>query len=235
MNNKKQMIEINDLHKSYSSGHAPLEVLKGLDLKIHQGEIVAIVGESGCGKSTLLNLLGGLDDPTSGDILVNGHNIIQMSEDELSVFRNRFVGYVFQFHYLLPDFSAVENVMLPFLAHRFDKKKAKEKAIALLSRVGLEERADHRPSQLSGGEQQRVAIARALINEPSIVFADEPTGNLDERNSKEIQELMWELRDQYELTILLVTHNLRMAGVADRTVRLAYGRIDTIENGNLKG
>ncbi len=235
MNDKKIIIEINDLHKSYSSGHVPLEVLKRLTLSIHHGEIVAIVGESGCGKSTLLNLLGGLDDPDSGKIVVNGHDIVQMSEDALSVFRNRFVGYVFQFHYLLPDFSAVENVMLPFLAHRFKKKEAREKAMFLLSRVGLEKRADHRPNQLSGGEQQRVAIARALINDPSIVFADEPTGNLDERNSKEIQELMWELRDQYELTILLVTHNLRMAKVADRTVKLAYGRIDTIENSQLKG
>ena len=220
------IIDIKNLCKTYYSANYPLDVLKGIDLTIYSEEIVAIVGESGCGKSTLLNLVGGLDKVTNGSIIVKGKNIELLNEDELAVFRNQFVGFVFQFHYLLPDFTALENVMLPYLTKRFNKKEAREIAINLLKEVNLENRLDHRPSQLSGGEQQRIAIARALINNPSIVFADEPTGNLDEKNSREVQKLLWDLRDNHNLTILLVTHNDDIANRADRKVKLAYGKIE---------
>ncbi|MDH5680502.1 MAG: ABC transporter ATP-binding protein [Spirochaetota bacterium] len=229
------IIDIKSLHKTYyTEGHG-LEVLKGIDLSIHRGEIASIVGESGSGKSTLLNLIGGLDRPTSGSILMNEKNIDTMSEDELSLFRNRHVGFIFQFHHLLPDFTALENIMLPYLVNRFNKKDAREKAMSLLKQINLEARADHRPNQLSGGEQQRIAIARGLINDPDIIFADEPTGNLDEKTSNEIQSLLWDLREKHNLTILLVTHNLTIANQADRIVRLAYGRVDEISSSKSRG
>ncbi len=223
------MIQVRKLYKTYYSGRLPLEVLKGVDLNVGRGEIVAIVGESGCGKSTLLNLIGGLDDITSGSVLIAGEDINKMNEDELSHYRNQKIGFIFQFHHLLPDFTALENVMLPFLAHRYHKHEAREKAVALLREVKLEPRLDHRPNQLSGGEQQRVAIARAFINNPAIIFADEPTGNLDEKTSEEIRELLWSLRDQHNLTIILVTHDEAKSNLADRKVKLAYGRIQDVQ------
>ena len=220
------IINIKNLHKKYYSGIQTLEVLRGIDITIYKEEIVAIVGESGCGKSTLLNVVSGLDAINDGSIVVKGQNIHELNEDELAVFRNQYVGFVFQFHYLLPDFTALENVMLPYLTKRFNKKEARHLALNLLKEVNLENRLDHRPNQLSGGEQQRVAIARALINKPSIIFADEPTGNLDEKNSLEVQKLLWNLRDNHNLTILLVTHNEVIANKADRKIKLAYGKIE---------
>lgn len=226
--NNKILIQADQLSKTYYSGAIPLPVLKNIQLSIESGEIVSIIGESGSGKSTLLNLLGGLDSVSSGQIHIYGNPIHKMSEDDLAVFRNKYIGFIFQFHHLLPDFTAVENVMLPFLARKFKKNAAKEKAMKLLKDVRLENRADHRPNQLSGGEQQRVAIARSLVNDPLILFADEPTGNLDERNTSEIQELLWSLREQYHLTLVLVTHNLRIAREADRMIRLSYGEIEDV-------
>ncbi len=224
MNNP--IIEVKDLYKTYYNGNIPLEVLRGIDLTVDKGEIVSIVGESGCGKSTFLNVVGGLDSTTSGQILINQERIDEMSENDLSYFRNRNIGFVFQFHHLLPDFTAIENVMLPYLTHQFDRKKASQLAMEILHQVKLDKRADHRPNQLSGGEQQRIAIARAIINNPGIIFADEPTGNLDEKTSHEIQELLWNLREKFQLTILLVTHNKQIAEQADRKVTLSYGKIE---------
>jgi len=223
--NNKMIREVKNLCKTYYSGKIPLQVLRGVDLSLQTGQIIAIVGESGCGKSTLLNLIGGLDSITSGSITVKGNNVEMMDEDRLAMFRNEHIGFVFQFHHLLPDFTAVENVMLPYLAKRFNKQDAQRLALALLKEVNLTHRIHHLPAQLSGGEQQRVAIARALINKPSIILADEPTGNLDEKTSEEVRQLLWGLREKHQLTILLVTHNEGVADMSDYKVKLAYGRI----------
>ncbi len=223
-----EIIKIRNLFKNYYLTALPLEVLKGINLDIHKSEIIAIVGESGCGKSTLLNLIGGLDSIHRGRIMIANKSISDMSEDELSSFRNSNIGFVFQFHYLLPDFTALENVMLPYLANKFKLKSAKEKAMALLKEVKLENRANHKPNELSGGEQQRVAVARALINDPMIMLADEPTGNLDEKTTQEIQSLLWDIREYHKITIVLVTHNADISNKADRKVRLAYGKIQEI-------
>jgi lipoprotein-releasing system ATP-binding protein len=217
------IIETKNLTKKYKSGTEELAVLKGINVGIKKGEIVAIVGESGSGKSTFLNMLGGLDRPSSGNIFVEGLDIANLEEEELTSVRNKSVGFVFQFHNLLLDFSAMENIMLPSLANSFDYNSAKEKALKILDSVGLLSRKDHLPSQLSGGEQQRVSVARALINSPSIILADEPTGNLDLENSENVRELLWKLAKELDITLVVVTHNSHIAGKADKVLKMDYG------------
>lgn len=224
MNSDNVIISSSNIIKTYFKGKNSLTVLKGITIEIYSGEIVGIVGESGSGKSTFLNLIGGLDIPTEGSIIINGINIVGLDDSSISQFRNTELGFIFQFHYLLPDFTALENVMLPNLALKFDTKAAEKKAKKLLEDVGLKNRIDHKPAELSGGEQQRVAIARALINNPKIILADEPTGNLDEDNSETMRKTLWNLRDKYNLTVVLVTHNQQIATKTDRMLKLIHGK-----------
>ena len=209
-----------------AGGGGRLPVLKGISLTIRRGELLTIVGPSGAGKSTLLHLLGGLDRPTGGQIFANGHAIDALSDQELARFRNRTVGFIFQFHHLLADFTAQENVMLPLLIAGRSKSEARDKAVELLKAVGLGERLIHRPGELSGGEQQRVAVARALALEPPILLADEPTGNLDTHTSDEVFGLLKSLCRTRSVTLVMVTHNEKLAGQADRIVKLVDGRIE---------
>jgi lipoprotein-releasing system ATP-binding protein len=201
-----------------------VEILKGLDLEVAQGETVAILGASGVGKSTLLHMVGALDRPSAGRVLVAGQDIFQLDERSLAAFRNRNIGFVFQFHHLLPEFSALENVMMPALIARRDRKDARERARALLAEVELSHREEHRVSELSGGEAQRVAVARALVLEPSLLLADEPTGNLDERTGGKVHDLMLRLNAELGLTTLVVTHNERLAAGLKRRLRLVDGK-----------
>ncbi len=219
------MIALRNLTKEYVDGPRVVRVLTGLDLEIAAGERVAIVGESGVGKSTLLHILGTLDRPTSGEVWFDGEELATKSDHELAHFRNREVGFIFQFHHLLPDFTALENVMMPALIAGTGRDAARRRAGELLGRVGLTERVDHRPGELSGGEQQRVAVARALIQEPRVVLADEPTGNLDPATAEGVQDLLIELNAERRLTLVVVTHSVTLASVMDRTLRLAGGRI----------
>jgi ABC-type lipoprotein export system ATPase subunit len=221
--NDEVILSVSNLHKVYSRDKIPLHVLKGIDVEIKRGSIVSVTGESGSGKSTFLNLVGGLDIPSRGAVVINGVNIVGLDDQSLSRFRNTQLGFIFQFHYLLPDFSALENVMLPYLKFKFNKKESEQRAKKLLTDVGLKERIHHKPSELSGGEQQRVAIARALVCDPEIVLADEPTGNLDEDNSDMVRNILWKLREKYNLTVLLVTHNLHLAKQADKVMKLSHG------------
>ncbi len=218
-NNKKAIIEIKDLYKAYD-GVSKVEVLKDINLTIYENEILSITGESGSGKTTLLNLIGGIDDITSGSICIDGNYIETMKEVELTTFRNKMLGYVFQLHNLLNEFSALENVMIAFLIGKYDKRLAFEKASFLLDRVGLGDRIHHNIGELSGGEAQRVAIARALINNPKIILADEPTGNLDKKNAVLVQEMLWELTHENNATLLIVTHSNTVASLADRTIHV---------------
>jgi lipoprotein-releasing system ATP-binding protein len=220
------MLKAEGLTKSYGS----LQVLKGVDLEILKGEVVAIVGASGAGKSTLLHILGTLDNPDSGKIEINGDNILKQSTKMLADFRNRNMGFVFQFHNLLPEFTALENVMIPGLIARKNESELKNRARDLLHRLGLHEREDHKPSELSGGEQQRVAVARALINQPLIVFADEPSGNLDSQNAGELHRLFFKLREEFNQTFVIVTHNQEFASLADRKMEMKDGRIVRVLN-----
>lgn len=215
------MIEIEGITKYYGS----LQVLAGVNLTIGNGEIVTIVGPSGAGKSTLLQICGTLDHPDSGRIVYDGVEVYKMKERELSKFRNSNIGFVFQFHELLPEFSALENVALPALIGGKEKRFSFDRARDLLRRLGLENRESHKPSELSGGERQRVAIARALINEPRIVFADEPTGSLDSRNRNEIQQIILDLCKERGQTFLMVTHDPELASISDRIIRMSDGRI----------
>ncbi len=217
-------VKISNLHKIYSRDKIDVHVLKGIDVDIYSGTIVSVTGESGSGKSTFLNLVGGLDVPSRGSILINDVNIVGLDDSSLSKFRNTKLGFIFQFHYLLPDFTAIENVMLPYLKMKYDKSEGERRAKKLLEDVGLSKRLHHKPSEMSGGEQQRVAIARSLVNEPQIILADEPTGNLDEDNSEMVKKILWELRDKYNLTVLLVTHNMNLASQADRVLKLSHGK-----------
>ena len=219
------LIHAVDLYKSYYDGLTELPVLKGIDLEVKKAEIVAVVGASGVGKSTLLHLLGGLDRPTEGKILYEGEDILALNDQELDRFRNEEIGFVFQFHYLLPEFTALENVAMPGLIARQKPDVAQNRARELLDYVGLEERLEHRPSELSGGERQRVAIARALINQPKVVLADEPTGNLDQKTSEAVHDLLWTLNDQFDQTFIIVTHNQTLAQRADRLIQLVDGRV----------
>lgn len=221
---------VDSLSKSFPTGQdKKLDVLSNLSFSVGVGEMVAIVGDSGTGKSTLLHLLGALDRPDSGEVCYDGVNIFDRNDEELSLFRNKNVGFVFQFHHLLPEFSAVENVMMPALVGRAPLKETNERALHLLNSFGLAERAEHRPGELSGGEKQRVAIARALMNEPDIVLADEPTGNLDTRTAELLHNEIARLAHDLNQTVIVVTHNPDFAALADRTIRLQNGSLITEE------
>ncbi len=215
------MLKAEHITKKYDS----LQVLKGVDIEINKGEIVSIVGSSGAGKSTLLHILGTLDKPDEGSIWLNNERIDQLSGKKMAAFRNRHIGFVFQFHHLLPEFSALENVSIPAWIAGQKKKEVTARAIELLTTLGLGARIDNKPQQLSGGEQQRVAVARALINNPSIVFADEPTGNLDSTHAKELHELFVQLRNDFQQTFLIVTHNEELAAMSDRILHMKDGKI----------
>lgn len=215
------MLLAKDIHKSYGSLH----VLKGVSLEITKGEIVSIVGASGAGKTTLLHILGTLDYPDSGSVFINNTSVQSLSEQKLSEFRNKQIGFVFQFHHLLPEFTALENVCLPAYIAGKSRIESESKARELLNFLGLMERENHKPSELSGGEQQRVAVARALINNPSIIFADEPSGNLDSVHAKELHNLFFSLRDKFSQTFVIVTHNEELANMADRKLVIKDGLI----------
>lgn len=224
MNEEFSLISARSIHKSYPMGQAgKLQVLKGVDLDLNKGDDIAIVGTSGAGKSTLLHIMGTLDRPTMGAVLYQGKNLLLKSDDELAKFRGQKLGFVFQFHHLMSEFNALENVMMPARISGKLNKVAKDRAKELLSQLGLFERRNHFPSELSGGEQQRVAIARALINNPEIILADEPTGNLDTENSKKIQELFFDLKERMGLTLVVVTHDQEFANQFSRVVRMKDG------------
>jgi lipoprotein-releasing system ATP-binding protein len=216
------MLIAKDIHKTYGS----LEVLKGVDLEISKGEIVSIVGASGAGKSTLLHLLGTLDRPDRGELFLQGKNLLQLQGDSLAEFRNSKIGFVFQFHNLLPEFTALENICIPGFIQGREEQELKRRAEELGEILGIRHRLEHKPSELSGGEQQRVAVARALINNPGLVFADEPSGNLDTSNARALHELFFKLRDTYQLSFVIVTHNEELASKADRKVVMKDGRIE---------
>jgi lipoprotein-releasing system ATP-binding protein len=218
-------ISVRDLNKRFARDGEQLDVLKAVSFDVRPGELVAIVGPSGAGKSTLLHLLGGLERATGGQIAYGDQRLETLDDEALARFRNRHVGFVFQFHHLMPEFTALENVMLPLLIRRESATVADERARALLGRVGLAPRLQHRPGELSGGEQQRVAMARALVGEPLVLLADEPTGNLDSKTGEEVFELLRELNHERQLTCLIVTHNEAMAGRADRILHMLDGRI----------
>lgn len=215
------MIKAHNIHKSFGE----LEVLKGVDLSVEKGEIVSIVGPSGAGKTTLLQIIGTLDKPNEGNIVINGIDVSKLSADRLSVFRNKHIGFIFQFHQLLPEFTALENVTIPALIGKTDIRKATARAKELLDFLQLSERMEHKPSELSGGEKQRVAVARALINNPSLILADEPSGSLDSQNKVELHKLLFELRDKFSLTEVIVTHDVELANLCDRTIEMKDGKI----------
>ena len=219
------MIEASGLVKTFATNGSTVSALKGIDLEIKKGETLAVVGVSGSGKSTLLHILGTLDRPTEGAVLYEGQDVFDKNDGELAVFRNRQIGFVFQFHYLLPEFSALENVMMPPLIQRMELKKAREAATEILERVGLGERLSHRPGELSGGEQQRVAIARAIVLKPKVILADEPTGNLDLETGQSILDLFLKLNKEEGLTLILVTHNPSLAMRLRKRIKLLDGRI----------
>jgi lipoprotein-releasing system ATP-binding protein len=215
------MINATNIHKSFGD----LEVLKGVDLYIAKGEIVSIVGPSGAGKTTLLQILGTLDKPNAGKVLVDGIDFSKLGEKELAAFRNKHIGFIFQFHQLLPEFTALENVMIPALIGRKDKKKSEERAKEILAYLQLTDRMDHKPNELSGGEKQRVAVARALINDPGLILADEPSGSLDSKNRDELHKLLFDLREKFGLTIVIVTHDKELAALSDRVIEMRDGLV----------
>ena len=215
------MIELENITRSFGS----LQVLKGISLNIDRGEVVSITGPSGAGKTTLLQIMGSLDKPDGGKVLYDGQDITRMSEKEISAFRNRHIGFVFQFHQLLPEFTALENITIPMLIAGQGMRQANTRAKELLQLLGLADRADHKPSELSGGEKQRIAVARALANQPDVILADEPSGSLDTKNKEELHKLFFSLRDQLGQTFVIVTHDESLAAMTDRTIRLLDGSI----------
>ena len=225
MNTNKRILLTNNILKSYYLDKTVVEVLKGIDLEIYEGEIVAVTGYSGVGKSTLLHILGVLDRPTKGRLFIDDKDVFQYDDRTLANYRNKTVGFIFQFHHLLPEFSALENVMLPGLIAREDQKSVVARAEKLLEDVGLSHRRHHRPNELSGGEQQRVAVARALINSPRLILADEPSGNLDLHSAKALHELFWQLNESMNQTIVIVTHNIDLAEKANRVIELFDGTV----------
>jgi lipoprotein-releasing system ATP-binding protein len=216
------MITTKNITKSFGS----LQVLKGIDLNIDKGEVVSIVGPSGAGKTTLLQIIGTLDRPDSGSVCVDGIDTTTLSQKKLADFRNRHIGFVFQFHQLLPEFTAIENIMIPAYIAGTSNKEARRRAAELLDFMGLSDRATHKPNELSGGEKQRVAVARALVNNPAVILADEPSGSLDTKNKAELHQLFFDLRDQFGQTFVIVTHDEGLAGITDRTIHLRDGQIE---------
>lgn len=215
------MIQLHGITKSFGS----LQVLRGIDLQVNRGEVVAIVGPSGAGKTTLLQIMGTLDRPDEGEVIIDGENVSLLSATKIAHFRNKNIGFVFQFHQLLPEFTALENVMIPALIGGTSKKEARQRAQELLDFMGLADRAEHKPNQLSGGEKQRVAVARALVNHPAVVFADEPSGSLDTHNKEELHRLFFDLRDRMGQTFVIVTHDEALASQTDRTIHMLDGYI----------
>lgn len=215
------MIQLHGITKSFGS----LQVLRGIDLQVNRGEVVAIVGPSGAGKTTLLQIMGTLDRPDEGEVIIDGENVSRLSATKIAHFRNKNIGFVFQFHQLLPEFTALENVMIPALIGGTSKKEARKRAQELLDFMGLADRAEHKPNQLSGGEKQRVAVARALVNHPAVVFADEPSGSLDTHNKEELHRLFFDLRDRMGQTFVIVTHDEALASQTDRTIHMLDGYI----------
>lgn len=215
------MIQLHGITKSFGS----LQVLRGIDLQVNRGEVVAIVGPSGAGKTTLLQIMGTLDRPDEGEVIIDGENVSRLSATKIAHFRNKNIGFVFQFHQLLPEFTALENVMIPALIGGTSKKEARQRAQELLDFMGLADRAEHKPNQLSGGEKQRIAVARALVNHPAVVFADEPSGSLDTHNKEELHRLFFDLRDRMGQTFVIVTHDEALASQTDRTIHMLDGYI----------
>ena len=213
------MIEVKNIHKSFGT----LEVLKGVDLAVEKGEIVSIIGKSGAGKTTLLQIIGTLDKPDSGSVVIDGVDVFALKEKELADFRNRHIGFIFQFHQLLPEFNALENVMMPAMIARMSEKEAEQRAVQLLTELGMSERLTHKPNELSGGEKQRVAAARAMMMSPDVILADEPSGSLDESNKKELHKLLLQMREQYGQTIIIVTHDKELAEISDRVIEMRDG------------
>ena len=213
------MIEVKNIHKSFGT----LEVLKGVNLAVKKGEIVSIIGKSGAGKTTLLQIIGTLDKPDSGSVVIDGVDVFALKEKELADFRNRHIGFIFQFHQLLPEFNALENVMMPAMIARMSEKEAEQRAVQLLTELGMAERLTHKPNQLSGGEKQRVAAARAMMMSPDVILADEPSGSLDESNKKELHKLLLQMREQYGQTIIIVTHDKELAEISDRVIEMRDG------------
>lgn len=226
---KDIILRAENIHKIFWLGkNVKIHVLKGIDLEIERGEVVAVVGASGAGKSTLLHILGALDRPTDGKVFVNGVDVFQMNDVELAKFRNKKIGFVFQFHHLLPEFTAIENVAMPAMIAGKRFEEVKGRAYELLKEVGLADRIEHKPSELSGGEQQRVAVARALMNSPEIVLADEPSGNLDSKNAEALHDLIFELNEKHGQTFIIATHNEKLAERADRIVKIVDGKIQEV-------